>query len=117
MTRETLPNHRECVSFPLTWNNHKFVLRAAFFPDGRVAETFVASFKIGSEIQALSRDSTILISLALQHGCGLDTIQKALTKGEDGMPASLIGSMVDAIVDEHGKQVENDGKSDKENPS
>jgi ribonucleoside-diphosphate reductase alpha chain len=69
-------------------------------PPFTVAEIFLTSRKIGSDAEAICRDAAILISLCLQHGCGLDTIRNALTRNQDGSPQSLMGRVVDRVTTE-----------------
>jgi hypothetical protein len=45
-----------------------------------------------------ARDAAITISLAIQHGCSIDTLSRALTRDHDGKPASIIGAVVEAMA-------------------
>jgi hypothetical protein len=46
---------------------------------------------------AEARDGAILLSLLLQHGCSLETIQNALLRNPDGGPAGPLGAVVDLL--------------------
>lgn len=72
-------------------------------PPWTVAEIFICSRKIGSEAEAIARDAAILLSLAVQYGCPLDTIRHALTRNADGTPQSLMGRVVDRVNKESGQ--------------
>ena len=98
--RQTLPQRRLCHTFQLEYYGTKFDVSVGLFDDGRPAEAFVTGSKAGSEVQALSRDGAILLSLALQHGCPIDIIKGALTRTSQGAPQSFIGAMVDRIIEE-----------------
>lgn len=65
--------------------------------DGRVVEVFLQGGKSGSEVEALARDCAVLASLALQHGCELETIQKALTRDDTGQAAGPMGAAADTV--------------------
>jgi hypothetical protein len=48
-------------------------------------------------IEAVARDAAIIVSIALQHGADIEVISHALTRDDDGRPASLIGAAVEAL--------------------
>ena len=62
------------------------------FDDGRIAEIFINGAKVGSTAEANAQDAAIVASLALQHGCPLETIRHALTRtgGSGGPLATLL---------------------------
>ena len=108
MTRAVLPQRRSTYTLDMRDEAGRVDLTVAysiFEPDSvppphSVAEVFITSRKIGSSTEAIARDAAILMSLALQHGCALDTIRHALTRNQDGSPQSLIGRVVDRIETE-----------------
>jgi hypothetical protein len=62
------------------------------FDDGRIAEIFINGAKVGSTAEANAQDAAIAASLAVQHGCPLETIRHALarTGGSGGPLAALL---------------------------
>jgi hypothetical protein len=62
------------------------------FDDGRIAEIFINGAKVGSTAEANAQDAAIAASLAVQHGCPLETIHHALarTGGSGGPLAALL---------------------------
>lgn len=48
-----------------------------WFEDGRIAEVFINGTKVGT---AAETNAAIVASLALQHGCSVETIQHALAR-------------------------------------
>ncbi|MBO0715728.1 MAG: hypothetical protein J2P55_00125 [Rhizobiales bacterium] len=99
-TRELLPFRRPGVTFTLKRGAIEYTVSFGVFDDGRPAEVFVTSRKIGSDVEAVCRDAAILLSLCLQHGCPFDIIRHALTRNQDNTPQSLIGEVVDRIETE-----------------
>jgi hypothetical protein len=97
--RERLPNRRQCESFEFRHAGLVFTLCAGSYPDGRLAEIFLSSHKLGSPIEAIARDAAVTVSIALQFGADLQTIRAALTKDHDGGPATAIGAALDAIAE------------------
>ena len=96
--RQRLPNRRRCESLEFRHAGMDFTLAAGFYPDGRIAEIFLSSHKPGSPIEAIARDAAVTVSIALQFGAGLETIRQALTKDNDGGPATLLGAALDALA-------------------
>ena len=97
-TRRCLPQRRSSATFELNFWGQKFAVGIGYYPDGRIGEVFVSADKIGGQIEALARDAAILISLALQFGAPLETIQHALTRDTRGEPASLAAAVVDGVM-------------------
>jgi hypothetical protein len=97
-SRERLLNRRRHEVSEFIHGRVRFALGVGFFPNGHPAETFITAPQvIGSETEAIARDGAILISLALQHGCDLATIEHALTRDSDGRPATVLGAALDAL--------------------
>src|ERR1700688_408791 len=65
------------------------------FDDGRVAEIFINGVKVGSAAEANAQDAAIVASLALQHGCPIETIRHALARsgGSAGPLATLLNEV------------------------
>jgi hypothetical protein len=62
------------------------------FDDGRIAEIFINGAKAGTAAETNAQDAAIVASLALQHGCPVETIQHALARsgGAAGPLAALL---------------------------
>jgi len=73
-------------------------LGVSYFPGSRrIAEVFLSSHKPGSDSEAVARDGAILVSLALQHGVELSTLQHAVTRSSDGSAATAVGQALDIL--------------------
>jgi hypothetical protein len=107
-SRRILPQRRPTYTFDIHDDGGRVDLTVAYsifeapgtLPPHTVAEIFLTSRKIGSGTEAIARDAAILLSLAVQHGCPLDTIMHALTRNQDGSPQSLMGRVVDRVIKE-----------------
>jgi hypothetical protein len=95
--RTRLSNRREHETFRLEHDGMKFSAGIGRFPDGRPAELFVSTDKLGTLFDAVMRDSAILLSFALQHGVDVGTIRRALLRNGDGSAAGPIGAVLDLI--------------------
>jgi ribonucleoside-diphosphate reductase alpha chain len=97
-TRIRLPDRRECTTFDVRHGAHAFQVTFGLYPDHTVGEVFISGGKVGSELEAVTRDSAILISLALQHGVRLDVVRHAITRNADGSPSSIIGAVLERLA-------------------
>jgi hypothetical protein len=96
--RQRLPNRRSCETFELEIFGLKYTATVGRFPDGRIGEVFLQNHKPGSQSDANARDAAVAASLALQHGCSLETLQRALLRDARGNPSTPLGAAIDAIT-------------------
>jgi hypothetical protein len=78
MSRERLRNRRRSETFTLELHGLRYVASFSRFDDGRVAEVFLQDRKPASQSDANTLGSAIAASLALQFGCSLDVLRRAL---------------------------------------
>lgn len=83
-------------SFMFTWI--EYVGTVLHLPDGRPAEVLLRSVKHGSHADMFARDGAAVISLALRHGCSIETLRHALLRNPGGDPASPLGCALDRIT-------------------
>src|SRR5262245_26061865 len=98
MTRERLPNRRASENFDLELDGLHYTCSFSRFADRRTAELFLQSHKAGSQADANARDSAVAASLALQHGCLLETLRGAVLGNANGAPSTPLGAAVDVIA-------------------
>lgn len=109
--RAHLFNRRAATTIEIDHNGTPLTISIGEYPDGGIGEVFVHmhSRHLSSPLEALARDAAIIVSLAIQHGTPLDVMRRAITRntvagetapaaGRTGEPASLIGSVLDAMV-------------------
>lgn len=97
MTRIILPNRRQGLSFDFSHGRMNYSGTASFGPDYEIAEIFLSGGKVGSELEAATRDCAVIASLAIQHGTPVEVIRKALTRLDDGSAAGPMGAFLDLI--------------------
>lgn len=95
--RTRLPNKRACETIAFERDGSQYQMSVGFYPDGRPGEIFLNADRADSLLDVLTSDAAILASLALQHGCTLETIAHALKRDARGIAASPIGDAVDRI--------------------
>ena len=95
--RERLPNRRASVVFKLEVHGLRYTASVSHFADGRPAEIFLQNHKPGSQSDANARDAALAASLALQHGCPIDVLQRAALRDSQGRPATPLGAALDII--------------------
>jgi hypothetical protein len=98
MSRRILPQRRSCETFTVVHWNQPFVVTVGFFDDGTPGEVFVDSRKTGGDVEAIARDAAVVISLSLQHGAAVETLQHAITRNSNGTPSSILGAAIDALA-------------------
>ena len=96
--RQRLPNRRSAETLAFERDNLKFQMTIGLYPDGRPGELFLNAEHANSLLDAMAHDAAILASLALQHGCTLETIARALKRDARWVAASPIGAAVDQIT-------------------
>jgi hypothetical protein len=95
--RKRLPNKRRAETVAFERDGSRYHMTVGFFPDGSVGEVFLNADRIDSLLDVLTSDAAILVSLALQHGCPLDTIKHALKRDARNVASSPIGAALDLI--------------------
>jgi len=98
--RKVMPQRRVSETFELVHGgqNTMFQVTLGFYVDNTIGEVFVSGAKAGSDVDALTRDGAVLVSLGLQHGVPVDVMQKAITREPDGRPSTIVGAVVDVIA-------------------
>jgi ribonucleoside-diphosphate reductase alpha chain len=99
MTRERLRDRRLSETFMLELHRLRYVASFSRFDDGRIAEVFLQNHKNASQSDSNARDSAIAASLALQYGCPLETLRRALLRGPEGQPQTPFAAALDRIVE------------------
>lgn len=107
MTRTPLRNRRDAVTQRLTFTHTDLsttIFDATYGVDrnGVVREVFCKPFKVGVDMNAILRQASMIISVALQHGATMAEI--AHVTGEEDLataPRSVVGLMVraGAVID------------------
>jgi ribonucleoside-diphosphate reductase alpha chain len=98
--RERLPNRRPAENREIEQQGQPFTFTFSRFADGRVAEVFLQNHKPGSQSDCNARDAAVAASLALQYGCPLQVLQRALLRDSQGRPSTPLGTAIDAIAEE-----------------
>lgn len=96
-TREKLDNRRRLETFDFK-HGINYTCSVGFFDDGRVAELFLNSAKIDSDVDMISRDAAITASLALQYHAPIETLLHSLARNPNGTYASPLGHALNLII-------------------
>lgn len=92
MPRELMPSRRRSENIEVKWNGMPISVTVGYYGDGRPGEIFIDPWvKRGSEIDIAARDLGLVFSMALQHGCALQTIKYGVTND------SLAGCVIAAV--------------------
>jgi hypothetical protein len=93
-TRNRLPNRRPTESFELEVDGLRYTATVG----GTLGELFLSSHKTNSSADTSARDCGIVLSIALQHGADLETIQRALCRDSQGRASGPLGAALDVII-------------------
>jgi len=96
--RERLPNRRACETVSFEHGGADVTLSAGRYDDGRLGEIFMNAAHANSALDAIISDAAIAVSFALQQGCSLDDIRRAMKRNSQGAPSSPIGAALDRIA-------------------
>ena len=96
--RKTLPPRRLAETFTVTHWNQPFSVTVGFYDDGTLGEIFINVSKSGADLAHVAHDAGVTLSLGLQHGVPIESIQHAVTRDNNGAPSSILGAVVDALV-------------------
>lgn len=97
-TRNRLPDRRPAENFDLEVGGLRYTATVGRFPDGSIGELFLNNHKSNSSADTAARDSAIVVSIALQHGADLETIQRALCRDSQGRASGPLGAALDIIM-------------------
>jgi len=100
MKRERLPDRRGHEVVEFVHRKIRYTFGIGRYGDHRVAEVFVCAAKSGADAHLVAHDAAVTISLLLQYGCPIETIQHALGREEDGSPQGPFGVLLDYLVAE-----------------
>ena len=106
--RNRLNNRRQVSTVSLVWppsSGSRYHITAGEYEDGRPGEVWVLGAKVGSEIDALLDDASILMSVLIQVGYDTADIKHSLGRVNGGGRASIIGVMADLLHDETSRDV------------
>lgn len=98
MNRTRLPDRRNAETFEIQHNGQRFAASVGRYDDGSPAEIFVTGPKSGTDLRESLHDASILLSLALQHGCAIETIAAALSRDSSAQIASSIKRSIFAFA-------------------
>ena len=98
MTRRPLPQRRAHELLPVKFRGQSFTIGFGRYEDGSLAEVFIDSPKLASDLHNDARDIAVLISIAVQHGTPVAAMRAALTRLEGDEPAGLAGCVLDALA-------------------
>jgi hypothetical protein len=90
--RNRLPNRRRAETFELEVSGLHYTATIGRFADGRLSEIFLQNHKPGSQSDANARDAAVAASLALQFGCPLETLTRALLRDAHDRPSTPLGA-------------------------
>jgi ribonucleoside-diphosphate reductase alpha chain len=96
--RRRLPSRRGSVTFDLQAGGLHFTTTIGKFDDGSLGEVFIQNHKADSTAGIMASDAAIAASLALQFGCPVETLRKALCRDARGKATGPLGVALDMLA-------------------
>jgi len=108
--RQKLPNRRPSVTRILDTPTDRYYISFGIDPKSSdIREVFIRGSKIGSDMDILLDDASLIMSLSLQHGLSLDQLMHSLNSGRKEKGKSLLASVV-AIMKEEREKFDEENK-------
>jgi hypothetical protein len=98
--RERLRYRRPAETFGIEAGGLHYTATVGRFDDGRLAEVFLTSNKVGSAAATAACDAAVLCSIALQYGVPLDVLRHALMRDAQGRAIGPLSVVLDQIAEE-----------------
>ncbi len=98
MSRRRLPDRRGSMTFTLQAGGLSFTATVSQFDDGEPGEIFLQDHKADSTAGIMASDAAIAASLALQFGCPVQTLRRALCRDARGNASGPLGVALDTIA-------------------
>jgi hypothetical protein len=91
MTRHRLPNRRQSPAIEFEHNRVRYTSQVSYDATGALREMFLNAGKEGTAADIVGRECATILSIALQYNVPLETIENALPKLANGLPAGPVG--------------------------
>lgn len=99
MSRQHLPNRRLAENCDVRFQGMDVQVSFGFTDDFRITEVFASTRKVGTAIDTMVRDQSVLMSIALQYGATPTVLLRSLTMTEEGAPEGFAGLILRMIVE------------------
>jgi hypothetical protein len=96
--RARLPNRRASETFALECSGLRFTATISRFGNGELGEVFLQNHKAESAAGIMASDAAVAASLALQFGCPVETLRRALSRDTRGNASGPLGVALDTLV-------------------
>jgi hypothetical protein len=98
VTRQRLANRRAHEILDFEHGGIRYTAGVGRFKDGRPAEIFLNTAKLGTAVDTFAKDAAVAASLLLQYGCPLETLRRALTRNSDGSASGPLAHALDLLA-------------------
>lgn len=105
--RNKLHNRRPNENRTLTYNGVQVDVSFGYDDELKVKEVFVTTRKLGTAVDIMARDVTVLLSFLLQYGCPMPEVVDVLSSDDQGRPEGLAGQIAQIIIEEEKNVREN----------
>ena len=99
--RKKLPHRRPSVTRTFETTSDRYHISFGIDPEDQQArEIFIHGSKIGSDLEILLDDASIILSLALQHGLPLSQLMHSLNTDREEEGKSVLAAAIKSVEEE-----------------
>jgi hypothetical protein len=96
--RRRLADRRSSTTFEIESQGLAFTVTVSAFDNGELAEAFITNHRASSGAGIMASDCAIAASLALQYGCPVEVLRKAMARDSQGRPIGPLGVALDRLA-------------------
>src|SRR5262245_47941337 len=97
--RQRLPDRRLAETFNIEVGGLSYAVTIGRYAAGAMTETLLQYHDPGSQRDSNARVAAVAASLALQFGCPLDVLQRALLRDSRGRASTPLGTAIDRLLE------------------
>jgi hypothetical protein len=97
-----LSNRLGSITFDVESQGLRFAVAASRFAEGALGEVFIVNHKAGTAAGIMANDAAIAASFALQFGCPVETLRRALSRDSRARATGPLGAALDSLIEQGG---------------
>lgn len=103
MTRKRLPNRRGGINLDFVCGSTQFTALLGFDSHNELKEVFLRSGKVGTDVNIVMQEASLLLSFLLQYGGKIEEVKTAMPRTTSGRAEGPIGALLDLLAAEFAK--------------
>lgn len=101
--RDKLLNRRPGQNFDFVCGSTAFTALLGYYANGDLGDIFLRAGKVGTDVNIVMQEASVLASFALQHGATVKQMREAMPRKTDGTAEGPLGTLFDLLAKEDAK--------------